>query len=89
MVGMFQNFWAAITSEETVMSIRARRRNAENLRKGNSERVSTIKSSLESIGLKSEELDKDALVRLLYDYYNPRVGGEMKIRESVDSMGLQ
>jgi hypothetical protein len=24
----------------------------------------------------------------LYDYYNPRVNGEQKLRESVDNMGL-
>ena len=88
-VGMFQNFWSAITSEENVATIRAKRRSAETLRKGNTERLGTIKNSLESIGLKSEELDKDGLVRLLYDYYNPRVGGEKKIRESIDAMGMQ
>jgi hypothetical protein len=59
------------------------------LLKGNSERVNTIKSSLEQIGLKSEEVDKDGLVRLLYDYYNPRVGGEQKIREKIENMGMQ
>ena len=88
-VGMFQNFWSSITSEETMLSIRSKRRNAEFLLKGNSERVNTIKSSLEQIGLKSEELDKDGLVRLLYDYYNPRVGGEQKIREKIENMGIQ
>ncbi|MDD2744913.1 MAG: hypothetical protein PHU93_00055 [Candidatus Gracilibacteria bacterium] len=88
-VGMFQSFWSAITSEETLLSVRAKRRNAEFLRKGNSERVSTIKGSLEQIGLKSEELDKDGLVRLLYDYYNPRVNGEQKIREKIENMGME
>ena len=88
-VGMFQNFWSSITSEETILSIRSKRRNADFLLKGNSERVNTIKSSLEQIGLKSEEVDKDGLVRLLYDYYNPRVGGEQKIREKIENMGMQ
>lgn len=89
MVGMFRTFWSSITSEENIMSIRAKRRNFEVMRKANSERVNTIKTSLESIGLKSVELDKDALIRLLYDYYNPRLGGEMKMKEKVENMGLE
>ncbi len=89
MVGLFRSFWSSITSEETVASIRSNRRRAEALRKGNSERVTTIKGSLEQVGLKSEELDREGLVKLLYDYYNPRVNGEQKIRESVDKMGVQ
>lgn len=89
MLGLFRTFWSAITSEETVATIRAKRRSFEALRKGNSERVATIKNSLETIGLKSEELDKDALVKLLYDYYNPRVNGEQKIREKIENMNLE
>ncbi len=47
MFGLFRSFWSAITSEETVLSIRAKRRNFESLRKGNSERAATIKNALE------------------------------------------
>ena len=88
MVGLFRSFWSSITSEESVASIRSNHRRTDELRKGNAERLATIKGTLESVGLRSEEVDKDGLVRLLYDYYNPRVNGEQKLRESVDKMGL-
>ena len=88
MVGLFRSFWSSITSEESITSIRSNHRRTDELRKGNMERLTTIKGSLESVGLRSEEVDKDGLVRLLYDYYNPRVNGEQKLRESVDKMGL-
>lgn len=88
MFGMFRSFWAAITSEESVASIREKRRNIENLRKGNMERTTSIKSSLESIGMQATELGKDELVKLLIDYYNPKLNGETKLRGSVDSYNL-
>ncbi|OIP54439.1 hypothetical protein AUK10_00815 [Candidatus Gracilibacteria bacterium CG2_30_37_12] len=85
-VGVFRTFWAAITSEETVTSIRDKRRRADHMRKGNAERLSTIKTSLEGIGIKSDELKKDDLIKLLIGYYNPKVNGEVKIKDmnSVD-----
>ena len=85
MFGMFRSFWAAITSEESVASIREKRRNIDSLRKGNIERVANIKSALEGIGMQAVELEKDALVKLLIDYYNPKLSGETKIRGDVNN----
>jgi hypothetical protein len=89
MLGYFRSFWSAITNEETVMSIRDKRRRAESLKKGNLERVSQIKSALESTGLKSEELKKDELIRLMIDHYNPKLGGETKLKGDTEGMGLE
>jgi hypothetical protein len=47
--GIFRSFWSALSQEESVVDIRANRRRTDMLRKGNGERVSTIKTSLESI----------------------------------------
>ncbi|MDD2916978.1 MAG: hypothetical protein PHH70_04005 [Candidatus Gracilibacteria bacterium] len=80
-VGVFRSFWAAITSEETVTSIRNKRRHSENMRKGNYERLSTIKTSLEGIGIKSDELKKDDLIKLLIGYYNPKVNADVKVKD--------
>ena len=81
MFGIFRSFWSAITSEETVTSIREKHRRAEGLKKGNFERLSTIKTSLEGVGIKSEEVKKDELVKLLIGYYNPKVNAEVKIKD--------
>lgn len=80
-VGVFRTFWAAITQEETVNSIRDKRRRSENMRKGNYDRLSTIKTSLEGIGIKSDELKKDDLIKLLIGYYNPKVNADVKIKD--------
>ncbi len=89
MFGMFRSFWSAITAEETVGSIREKRRNIDVMRKANLERVSTIKTTLEGIGIKGEELKKDELIKLLYDYYNPKVNGENKIREKMENLNVE
>ncbi|NCP76708.1 hypothetical protein GW819_03070 [Candidatus Gracilibacteria bacterium] len=79
--GVFRSFWAAITQEETIMSIRYKRQKSESLRKANFERLSTIKTSLESVGIKSDEVKKDELIKLLIGYYNPKVNSESKIKD--------
>ncbi len=89
MFGIFRSFWASITNEETVASIRDRRRRADSLKKGNLERVGQIKTALESIGLKSEELKKEELIRLMIDHYNPKLGGDNKLRADTGSLGFE
>lgn len=79
--GIFRTFWAAITSEETITSIRDKRRRADYMRKGNFERLSTIKTSLEAVGIKSDEVKKDELIKLLIGYYNPKVNGDVKVKD--------
>lgn len=80
-VWVFRTFWAAITQEETVSSIRDKRRRSDSLKKGNYERLSTIKTSLEGIGIKSDEVKKDDLIKLLIGYYNPKVNADVKIKD--------
>jgi hypothetical protein len=58
------------------------------LKKWNYERLSTVKMTLESIGLKADEVDKWELVKLIYNYYNPRVKNEMLLKADVDTMDL-
>lgn len=71
--GIFENFWAAITNEESITSIRSNHQRVDKMKKGNMERVSQIKTSLESVGLRSQELTKDEIVKYLISYYNPRI----------------
>lgn len=85
LVGIFQSFWKAISQEQSVAKIRENRQKATRLYKGNSERVATIKMALENIGLRAEELPKDELIKLLYNYYNPRIASENLLRNNVDN----
>jgi hypothetical protein len=47
--GVFKSFWSALSQEESVADIRMNRIRTEKLRKGNFERLTTIKMTLESI----------------------------------------
>lgn len=87
-IGLFRNFWSSISQWESVSDIRSNRMKVSKLYKGNYERLSTIKMSLESIGLKAEEVKKDELIKLLYNYYNPRVGAENLMRGNIDDYNL-
>jgi hypothetical protein len=88
-IGVFQNFWSAITQEESISSIRDKRSRTDNLKKENYERLITIKGSLESIGIKSTELKKDDLIKLLIAYYNPKVNTDIAIREDIGKFNVE
>lgn len=88
-VWIFKNFWSAITQEENISTIRDRRRRISTMKKENLERLMTIKTSLEQIWIKSEELWKDELVKYLINYYNPKLKSEMKIRDWIDNMNIE
>ncbi|MBP9779108.1 hypothetical protein KBD33_00625 [Candidatus Gracilibacteria bacterium] len=86
--GVFRTFWSAISQEESITDIRLNRSRIDKLKKGNLERLSTIKTSLESIGLKAEEVKKEDLIKLIYNYYNPRLKTENVLKADTDSINL-
>lgn len=88
LLGVFKSFWSSLSQEESVADIRTNRIRVARLKKGNYERLSTIKMNLESIGLKADEVNKADLVKLIYNYYNPRVKNEMLLKADVDTMDL-
>ncbi|MBX9809401.1 hypothetical protein K2X92_03375 [Candidatus Gracilibacteria bacterium] len=87
-IGVFKSFWSALSQEESVADIRANRVRVARLKKGNYERMSTVKMSLEAIGLKADELDKTEIVKLIYNYYNPRIKNEILLKGDIDTMNL-
>jgi hypothetical protein len=86
--GVFKSFWSALSQEESVVDIRNNRIRMAKLKKWNHERLSQVKMSLESIGLKADEVDKTDLVKLIYNYYNPRVKNELLLKWDVENMDL-
>lgn len=88
-VWIFQNFWAAITHEENISTIRERLSKIDTMKKENHERLITIKSSLEQIWIKSQEVEKDELIKLLMNYYNPKVNSDSKIKEEISKMWIE
>lgn len=88
-VGIFKNFWSAITQEENVWTIRERRRNIAKLKKENLDRLIIVKTSLDQIWIKSDEVQKDELVKLLMNYYNPKVNTEVKVRDDISKINVE
>ena len=89
MFGIFRSFWTALSQEESVADIRANRSKLEKLKKWNFERLSTAKLSLESIGLKAEEVKKEDLIKLIYNYYNPRLKTENVLKADTESINIE
>lgn len=86
--GVFKSFWSALSQEESVADIRSNRIRTEKLKKWNYERLSTVKMSLEAIGLKAEAVQKEDLIKLLYNYYNPRLKTENILKADTDAIDL-
>lgn len=87
-IGIFKSFWSAISQEQSISDIRANRAKSAKLKKGNYERLSTVKMSLEAIGLKADEVEKSELIKILYNYYNPRVSAENLLRNNPDDLNI-
>lgn len=85
---IFRTFWASITQEETIFSIRERKRVIDSLKKWNNERLSQIKTSLENIWLKATDVKKDDLIKFLINYYNPKMSSEAKIKNEIDTFNF-
>lgn len=87
-IGVFKSFWSALSQEESVADIRNNRIRMTRMKKWNYERLSTVKMSLEAIGLKADEVNKEELVKLVYNYYNPRIKNENLLKNDIDTMNL-
>lgn len=88
LVGVFKNFWSSITSGNDILKIRSQIRNFAKSKKWLINRANTVKTSLENIGIRSTELDKSELVKLLSDYYNPSLDNFTSIKSWVDDYNL-
>lgn len=44
--------------------------------------------SLEAIGLKAEPLNKEELIKLVYNYYNPRLRTENNLKADTENLNF-
>nr|MDD3719705.1 hypothetical protein [Candidatus Gracilibacteria bacterium] len=87
-IGIFKNFWAAINSATDIIRVRSQIKNFTNIKKGLVTRVNVIKTSLENIGIKAKELEKDELIKFLTDYYNPSLENHTTVKSSTKSYNV-
>ena len=86
--GMFKNFWRAINNGDDIVKIRSQIRSFQETKKALMNRSSTVKTSLESIGIRASELNKSELVALLSDYYNPSLWNFQAMKSPISDYNL-
>jgi hypothetical protein len=70
------------------LKIRSQIRTFSNLKKWLASRTSTVKTSLESIWIRAEELEKHDLVKFLADYYNPTMENFVSVKSDIENYNL-
>lgn len=86
--GVFKNFWRAINNGDDIVKIRNQIRNFSVMKKWLAGRVNTVKTSLESIGIKANELNKSEIVTLMSEYYNPTLGNLRPMKSDISEYNL-
>ncbi len=85
---MFANFWNSINWKDDILKIRSQIRTFSNLKKWLASRINTVKTSLESIWIRAEELEKHELVKFLADYYNPTMENFVSVKSDIENYNL-
>ncbi len=84
-----KSFWNSIfNSWVDIATIKAWLRNFSNTKKELSSRSNSIKTWIENMWVKAEELSKSELVSFLIDYYNPRLDNFTEMKTWIDNYDL-
>lgn len=84
----FQSFWSAINGGDDLIKVRSQIRNFSNIKKWISTRVNSVRTSLESIGIRATPLGKEDLIKLLTDYYNPSLENLTVLKEDAENFNI-
>ncbi len=87
-VGKFKNFWASINGQDDLLTIKSQMRNLNKNKKGLIQRTNSVKTSLESIWIRAQELDKNDLIKFLHDYYNPTWESLNAVKSNTENYNL-
>lgn len=78
---LIQKFFSYMNPRDSVTEVRRRRTEFNELKKGLSGRVSSVKSGLEGCGLHVEELTTPQLIELFYKVHNPLTSRIQKLNK--------
>jgi hypothetical protein len=85
---LFKNFWKSINNSNDILKIRSQIKNFSKIKKWLAERSNMIKTSLENIWIKAKTLNKNELVKLLTDYYNPNLDNFNSFKWDINNYNL-
>ncbi len=81
---MFTSFWKAINPASNISEIKNQIKNFTKLKKWLISRTNSVKTWLENMWIKWEELTKQELISFLIDYYNPSLDNHASIKDISD-----
>ncbi|MDP5039104.1 MAG: TraC family protein [Candidatus Gracilibacteria bacterium] len=87
-ISKLKNFWSSINSQNEILNIKVQIKDLNQYKKTLNQRSNAIKTSLESIGIKAKELDKNELIKFLTDYYNPKNDSLNSIKGDIGDYNL-
>lgn len=83
--GVFGQFLQTMKSKDSVIEIKKRHAEFENLKKSLNQRVNVVRTGLEQCGLRVDELSTHEIIEVFYKIYNPGVSREEKIENLQDT----
>lgn len=88
LIWKFKNFWASINGQDDLLKVKSQIKSLQKHKKSLSNRVNAIKTSLESIWIKANELEKTDLVKFLSEYYNPTLDSYQNLKSDIENYNL-
>jgi len=88
-IAPLSDFWNSVFNNSVdVAKLRAQIQQFGKSKKGLFWRVNTVKTGLENMWIKANDLDKKELVKFLTDYYNPSMSGESLMKSDVSDYNV-
>lgn len=85
----FIDFWNSVFNNSVdVAKLRGQIQQFTKSKKGLFGRVNTVKTGLENIGIKANDLNKKELISFLTDYYNPSMSGESLLKSDISDYNI-
>lgn len=84
---LLKNFWAGFNKKDDLVKIKSQIKELQNLKKKLISRVNVVRNSLDSIWIRTMELNKNELIRYLSEYYNPTLSSKQTFK-NVDNYNI-
>lgn len=85
----FKSFWQNVFQNNVdTLKLKEQMRNFTKTKKGLSWRVNSIKTGLENIWIRWEELNKNELIKFLTDYYNPTLNNFVSVKDNIENYNV-
>ena len=78
--GFFKGFFKRFAPKDSYSEIKKRHSEFNQLKKGLTQRVHTVKSGLEQCGIRTQELETQDIIEVFYESFNPNISRSARIK---------